>query len=212
MPIRLGRVLASSGRTVDSNRRILDWAFVELRDPKANEHMGLNLLPDLAPALQPSRYVKTEVEFISSAVTTIGTIKPGEWYFKNGRTSQITAGVCNGVTAHCQWADSDKPRYDIAGDEVKSPTGAETKELVVLNKTRHVSAVHQANFCLPGDSGSWVINAQGALCGLLFAEATGWCGPSDDGSVCITAGIVSCMSTVSESVRAKTKGGSLSFG
>lgn len=211
MPTRLGRVLTSSGCAVDEHRRVLDWAFVELQDPKAKEHMQPNFLPSLALNLLPSRFIDGADDRIRLIrhVTSIAIMKPGEWYMKNGRTSQVTAGVCNGTAAYLQWPESEKPRYNLNGEEVESPKGAETKELIILSKARKAVVTQQASFCLSGDSGSWVINAQGHLCGLLFGEVTGWCGPSNEGSVYVNAGIVSCMSTISDSVCVKTKGGNL---
>ncbi|WEW60053.1 hypothetical protein PRK78_005537 [Emydomyces testavorans] len=196
MPCTLGNVLVPSGR----------WAFVELTGPLATQVFRLNIIPNI-PSGIIENYIEGARVFAQSGqpVSGFGRIEKGQWYFKVGRTTDITYGVCNGVAADCCWPDSDQERYDSIGKGVAPPPRNETKELVIISKKLNTPSHTQESFCRPGDSGSWVIDANGKLCGLLFGEMRGWCGPGDDtGAVYVGSGLVTCMSVVSESVKQKT--------
>lgn len=125
MPRYLGKVLVSSGRTVDETR-ILDWAFVEVASgsPQVDQLLfGHNILPEIPGSLKPAKYVPgTDYSGAGLPVPGFGEIEPGEWYFKCGRTTSITTGLCNGTDAYCNWPDdADRCRYDVNGEEVSSP-------------------------------------------------------------------------------------------
>lgn len=127
-----------------------------------------------------------------------GAITPGEWYFKCGRTTDITAGLCNSVEAYCNWSEDE--------DQNMPPQHGSyyTEEFVILSKknetgvTGHASS--QGTFCSPGDSGSFIINKSGEFRGLLYGEVTGLCGPSNTDPITrrlyVCAGLVSCMTRV----------------
>ncbi|KAL2014209.1 hypothetical protein VTN00DRAFT_1734 [Thermoascus crustaceus] len=130
-------------------------------------------------------------------------ISPGAWYLKCGRTTEVTAGVCNSVKAYCRW------NVDDAGHK------GFTEEFVILGKTNlgfsvpingHGPHWQQTSFCASGDEGSLVINRRRRVCVLLHGEVVSWCGPGGwlTGGICIGMGLVSCMSKVIESIEEKT--------
>lgn len=87
-----------------------------------------------------------------------------------------------------------------------------TEEFVILSKRKTGVAVNharQATFCSsPGDSGSFIINRLGEVCGLLYGEVPGLCGPDNadprTGRLHVGAGLVSCMTHVLPSLEEKT--------
>lgn len=125
------------------------------------------------------------------------------WYLKCGRTSNVTVGICNGVEQYCNWTDADRLRY-VNGNEITTSKGY-TEEFVIMSKKQGIAAYTQSSFCRPGDSGSFVIDKKGHICGLLYGQVTGWCGQADPdtGSIYIGAGLVSCMSKVQASIQHK---------
>ncbi|KAL2002739.1 hypothetical protein VTN02DRAFT_6069 [Thermoascus thermophilus] len=206
MPIQLGRVLISSGKSVDG-KNILDWAFVELSEPQGERFFRANPMPQVDLGQFPRVYQGEEATTYNRAgrdVCGFGEMRPGEWYLKCGRSSNVTVGICNGVEQYCNWTDADRLRYDVNGNEITISKGY-TEEYVIVSKRQGLAAHMQSSFCKPGDSGSFVIDRKGNICGLLYGQVTGWCGPadSDPGSLYIGAGLVSCMSKVQASMLQK---------
>ncbi|KKA20892.1 hypothetical protein T310_5081 [Rasamsonia emersonii CBS 393.64] len=114
MPVNLGKVLVSSGKSLVTNR-IIDWAFIEATSDKV------------------------------------------------GRATDLTAGICNGTLAFCNWGKSDR-----------------TEEYVIVDKSTEQPGHTQSSFCAAGDSGSFIIDRHGKICGLLYGEMSGLCGPPGD--------------------------------
>lgn len=100
---------------------------------------------------------------------------PGEWYFKCGRTTDITAGICNGVEVNCPYKGKEGPQC--------------TEEYAIMGKKQKGKREEDVAFCEAGDSGAYVFNARGELCGLLYGSfSAGY----EEGQ-CVDAGLVSCM-------------------
>ena len=56
--------------------------------------------------------------------------------------------------------------------------GGTTDEYISLTRRRGaMEEMVQRDFGLPGDSGSFLINRQGRVCGLYYANSTNWVGP-----------------------------------
>ncbi|PGH14669.1 hypothetical protein AJ80_05850 [Polytolypa hystricis UAMH7299] len=161
-----GSVLVSSGRTLD-DERISNWAFVEISASKREQIHVPNILPTLPPNVLPHDDDDGNNVYLSAgdAASSFGAIMPDEWYFKCGRTTDITAGTCNGVELHVNWSDTDRCRYDLDRNEPKVRL-RHTKELVIVGHKLH-SAGYQTPFCEAGDSSSMIINQSGQICGLI---------------------------------------------
>lgn len=204
MPIFLGKTLLASGKAVGNKRKIMDWAFVTcsgMTRPINNVSHNLfdpavgNKLPTSAAmremGLSPENY------FYSNTMPYLppsngqppkepGKIKPDRWYFKHGRTTGITAGICNGIESYIFMGDT---RYAhnrqgdieriINPDPNAKPEDLEySEEWIIINAhSSNRSFTNQQTFCDRGDSGSFIWDAQGRLCGLLFGDVHGWCGP-----------------------------------
>ena len=217
MPRRLGQLLCASGRAVTDTNQILDWAFVEIpREIQAKFNVGHgNLLPQgNAPGLlgnHPKEY-GCSAEYISGLknfpIQGFSKVEKGEWYYKVGRASGITTGICNGTETHFNLNGAPvHVLHDKAGTVqrmVKMDKNT-VNELVVLNsKSAHHMAFRQNSFCRAGDSGSLLIDAKGYIAGLIFGSLTGQCGPIDDGGRYVEAGLVSDINTVKASIAART--------
>ncbi|KAL2222884.1 hypothetical protein M432DRAFT_644244 [Thermoascus aurantiacus ATCC 26904] len=239
MPRELGEVLvSSSGKSVDG-KHILDWAFVELsscgQQRDGDQIFRPNILPRVPESQHPHVHTRDQWQYYIGAgfpARGFRQIITGARYFKCGRTTEITAGVCNGVEAyvHCRWSDSDSNaeadclRYN--DDDLHNRNKVTTKrlssessnhchhytsEFIILSKKQKTwidgtPYSQQTSFCAPGDSGSLIIHQDGSICGLLYGEVTGWCGPGDDdtGNLYVGAGVVSCMSKVMASIEQST--------
>ncbi|KAK2743024.1 hypothetical protein FQN57_004980 [Myotisia sp. PD_48] len=117
MPQKLGRVLVSSGKSVDDGR-VLDWAFVEISGTQLDQIRRRNELPSQTPSQSASMGLDSDT-VQASEVTGFGKIVYEGRYFKQGRTTKVTAGICNGIEAYCNWPDANRCRYDVNGAEVK---------------------------------------------------------------------------------------------
>ncbi|MCJ1403246.1 hypothetical protein MMC11_006469 [Xylographa trunciseda] len=138
-------------------------------------------------------------------VKRFGSIELGKWYFKIGRTSGITAGLCHGIQTDIREGQGYR---NLQSDHPYAMGRKCTRELIVLSYDadfdRYVDdleRVRQSNFSEPGDSGSFIIDGDGDVCGLLYGEHTGLCGRRDD---CV-AGLVTSMDEVRASIAFKTR-------
>ena len=163
-----------------------------------------NRMPFVAPNQRPSEYnCGTLTVGEGLLLNKFGKLELGEWYLRAGRTS-THAGVCNGVVACCNWDGDDKNRYDRKGDLVRIGKGT-TEEYLLLNKRRGAAnETVQCEFGLPGDSGSWLINKQGKVCGLYYANSTNWVGPDGVEVWHCNGGLVMSMPDVCRGVEWKT--------
>lgn len=203
MPLSLGRVALSSGKLV-LDKRIHDWAFVELSSTTFATIYGPNIMPEVPVNERPSKYgKKLDLNAVARTLTRFGQLKPGEYYLKKGRTTGVTGGKCNGVLACCSWEGRGKIRYDIKGREVQM-SDAVTEEHVVVSKKTFQSVHIQSEYSSPGDSGAFLIDASGNVCGLLYGSVTGLCGPEGGRDYYAGAGLAMCMSDVVSSVGLRT--------
>ena len=174
MPRSLGKVLYASGRVVMKKQRMLDWAFIEIPEcvrQKIDFQHG-NLVPNRNVAglfrNGPSQYkcrgpYLAEQEF---QLRGFNKAKKDHWYFKIGRTTGITTGVCNGVLFTFR----------------RCALHPWVRELVIVNaKSSHEEndRHEQQTFCREGDCGTLLVDRNGYVAGLLWGEMVGWCGPFD---------------------------------
>lgn len=89
-------------------------------------------------------------------------IEKGSWYFKIGRTTGITTGICQVIEVDV--GRQVQVRYDRSGKKVILDK-CTTRELVIMSLT--------GMFSEPGDSSSFVFNNLGDVAGLLYGELTG---------------------------------------
>ncbi|KAL8827200.1 MAG: hypothetical protein Q9191_003334 [Dirinaria sp. TL-2023a] len=95
MPRLYGRTILASGRALTSGLKTLDYAFVETSE------IGDTRLPDqttfdIARA-DPTRLGFSQALTLPPKYSQFSNIRPGQWYFKVGRTTGLTSGICNGV-------------------------------------------------------------------------------------------------------------------
>ena len=178
MPRVLGRVFCSSGAAIWEGR-INDWAFILLSDD-SSQHFEPNRMPFIPISQNPSAYKCGRLSVPEGTVLdSFGTIKPGEWYFRLGRSS-AHAGVSNGVAATCNWDGEDRNSSDEKGNLVLISRGV-TKENIILNRrTANGGKVIQGDFGLRGDSGSLLVDKDGKICGLCYGKATSLVGPNGE--------------------------------
>ena len=239
MPRELGEVLvSSSGKSVDG-KHIIDWAFVELsscgQQRDGDQIFRPNILPRVPESQHPHVHTRDEWQYYIGAgfpARGFRQIIPGARYFKCGRTTEITAGVCNGVEAYVTVAGVipilmlRQTAFDIMmmafttenkvttkrlSSESSNHCHHYTSEFIILSKKQKTwidgtPYWQQTSFCAPGDSGSLIIHQDGSICGLLYGEVTGWWGPGDDdpGNLYVGAGVVSYMSKVMASIEQST--------
>lgn len=136
----LGRVLLSSG-LADSERHILDWAFVELEGP-AERYFKKNEL-SIRGMGKVHRALFRKGEDQQLAVSGLGEMEPDQVYLKYGRNTGVTAGVCNGTMGHVA--------HNTRADFIISKSGDRA-------------------FSDLGDSGALIINPEGKVCGILYGQ------------------------------------------
>ncbi|KAJ6140448.1 hypothetical protein N7470_010453 [Penicillium chermesinum] len=167
MPIVLGQVLVTSGASI-LGKRLMDWAFIELSDEAQKLYFGPNSTFEVPRNQQPSAYWKDLPNIalpVGSTVTDFGNLTKLGYCAKIGRTTEITAGICNGVEAVCRWKGH--IRYDHNGQEMILSDNS-TEEYIILPK--YFSK--ESTFAEDGDSGSFILNELGEVTGLLFGGAS----------------------------------------
>ncbi|KAK2802209.1 hypothetical protein FQN51_004891 [Onygenales sp. PD_10] len=196
LPEVFGEVLVSSGKTIEDNH-ISDWAFVKILRGK-DQIFCSNIIPPAPDWQTPKDYdlAPEELLRVGKPVAEFGTIVPGKWYYKCGRTTEITAGICNGVESSAKWRGAYTTRYDANGVKIEDDD-SHTEEFVIISMRQGVQK-YQFPFCEVGDSGSAILDSYGKLCGLLFGEITQW-------DQYTQVGLVSCMSHVNTSIERKTR-------
>ena len=217
MPLPLGNVLLSSGRALGPSSEILDWAFVEITDNENWQSIkNMNALPVAnqfcsVTAQLPSAYgaesLIYENEDPQMPIQGFGALVKGQWYFKVGRSTGITSGICNGVEQEINLS-AVRTRYDGRGRPVGTVHVAHSREFVIINAplTRPTT---QKEMCMPGDSGSLVIDVDGNCAGILFGMTHGKVGQfSCEDSDAISyahAGLVTDIRSVRASIKHKTR-------
>ena len=204
LPVTLGKIMASSGYLVSANNKKLGWGVVQYIKESNTSSFSCGHVNRLPPrqALWPIKKTPQDYGFDSryKAGNTIAemfnVMEKGEWYMKVGRSTNITAGVCNGTVADV--VRTSTPHYDEKGKELKMAQTT-VKEYVVLSYD--VRSKVQDTFCLRGDSGSFVINDRGHVSGLLHGDLAGYCGPPNYNC---NAGLVACMLDIRPSIEERT--------
>ncbi|RDW81481.1 uncharacterized protein DSM5745_05038 [Aspergillus mulundensis] len=185
MPMKLGRTLVSSGLTIAENK-VADWALIEL-DPEVfagSPANFINLFPRVSsenrPYDAPDNDAPQQVTREAGAtVDEIGPLLKDKWYCKFGRTTEVTGGICNGVSTYCKWPQERRQRFSKDGARHESITDGITEEWVITKENVGPRGRIQGVFSLDGDSGSGIIDREGRICGLLYGGAAGLCGHSD---------------------------------
>ncbi|EAW19981.1 uncharacterized protein NFIA_096010 [Aspergillus fischeri NRRL 181] len=205
MPHLMGRVTATSGKAT-LGKRISDWAFVEMNDAAIEKFFRPNRMFPVRDDQQPGRYKAgpAGVYLAPSAgepLTDFGPLVKGDVYFKMGRTTGVTTGVCHGTLAICRWKDC--IRYDHIGNK-NDLSVTTTEEYIIMSRRLNTTEHTQASFVEDGDSGSLVVDTDGKVCGLVYSGFSGKSGPSDDEHFYVTAGLVTPIAEVAQSVKLRT--------
>ncbi|MCJ1265692.1 hypothetical protein MMC22_005572 [Lobaria immixta] len=205
MPRTIGRVLISSGQAFNAAQRIVDWAFVEMPATQAGMsiqmHRPGNYAKDLVP-YAPGNPLRSLQEF--------SELEKGQWYFKVGRTTAITAGLCHGTkmilrTLGTGYLTGVRTKYDNTGKRSRLAKPVEfVEEYIILNSRLGMGVEKQQDFCQAGDAGALVIDSRGFVAGLMYANYSSQTGPLNDEGWYVAAGLAMTMPDVQESIGLKT--------
>lgn len=198
MPTKIGEVAFASGMGV-SGATLLDWAFVEITEPEARKFFRCDQVPQVPVRMRPYIDASKQVHFSfqEEPLNGIGVMEKGEYYVMVGRTSGTQVGICNGTQASCHWRKN-QIRYDEFGEAVD--TARVTQEYVIINEVLKGNKTFQDPFCYPGDSGAFMINTKGEVCGLLYGYLDSYVSLSDY----IYSGLATCMGSIKLSIQALT--------
>ena len=204
VPRLMGKVATVSGQSI-LGRRIMDWAFVELPDEAAKEYFKPNKMFHAPPGNMPHL---SDISFgvpitEGKLLNQVGQLEKDQFYLKLGRSTGVTAGICNGALACCNWQGRDRARLQHDGQQVALSPGL-TEEFVIINKKVGQSNSQQMPFAESGDSGSLVINIDGQVCGLLYGAISGFYGPPGQGKYYSNAGLAMDFTELSNSIKLRT--------
>ncbi|KAI4270464.1 MAG: hypothetical protein L6R38_007121 [Xanthoria sp. 2 TBL-2021] len=162
-----------------------------------------NYLDTAEDGLPPPRYNPGDPP---RAFTTFGPLKKGQWYFKKGRTTGTTAGVCHGTEVLVSiWAKEKRTvEYEDGSTSFAYVYRGSDKsfEAIIINYNKNGS---QTSFCGDGDSGALVFDAYGNCCGLLFAGYSNQLSPlSEFQHEVVNAGLVMPMDRVRRWIERKS--------
>lgn len=138
----IGNVIATSGHRLNENSRRMDWAIIQVSGRMTeNKPPPAAHLTDLGyPRFGPAGYRVTSDSIIQQTCE----IRPGSWVVKNGKSTGVTSGRVSRLTRLVQWENQQ-----------------ESEEVDVVGLTK--------DFAQAGDSGSFVVDEDGNLVGLLIA-------------------------------------------
>lgn len=180
MPIAVGSVLFATGQALSPDGRILDTAFVQI--PEGEPYFSLfqaanNLPADDSRGLYkrlPEDYGLSEYYARPKSVTGVGQLHKGQWYFKIGRSTDITAGICHGTEAYVQ-LKSKRSHYDTSWVKGDYEDPKYTEEYVILSGALGKKGQETTPFCKAGDSGALIIDGVGQVVAQLFGYVHGYC-------------------------------------
>lgn len=205
MPIDIGRVHFSTGHGLNSRKRVLDFALVSINDAQMTTHQNVHANNDTYKSVAMRAFqnlqldndlvAQFEKKVLGLSVAGLGHIEKGKWYFKSGRTTGITAGICHGTESYVNLAGYRTP-YSADGQAGDFKHHEYSQELVIATPTKsqvrgleldvnptggHESEAWvfnvQADFADLGDSGALLVNMENEACGLLFGTIQGSVGP-----------------------------------
>ncbi|MCJ1250828.1 hypothetical protein MMC30_008056 [Trapelia coarctata] len=140
-----GKVTSGSGLRKDDDDFALDWALIQPRP----ERVTSNLIPEVedfhGTGWTPDGKIVTITDVSCLTVTD-----PNHRVFKKGRTTGMTWGLVNAIKTDIHVQGDPEDVIYTAWDIVPPPRGSK-------------------NFSESGDSGSWVLDKDGSLCGMLCA-------------------------------------------
>ncbi|PGH16801.1 hypothetical protein AJ79_01445 [Helicocarpus griseus UAMH5409] len=149
----------------------MDWAVVELTRDTAQHFFGVNKTSAIPSQHSPTNYGH-QIAPENMAMDDFGRLEKEGYYYKVGRASGVTAGVCHGGLACCNWRGRDSELYDHAGRPITLSKDY-TEEFVIMSKTKRRAEYEQHSFSDGGDSGSILIDLEGKVCGLLYGSLSG---------------------------------------
>lgn len=198
IPKKIGDVIATSGKAV-LGKRLMDWALIRL-DEETEQYFSTNKMFSIP-------WIQYQVDYGVVAhsmqpgfpITEFGSLKEGNWYTKLGRTTSVTTGVCNGALACCNW----KEWYKIQNDySVQGIDSTDITEFVVVSSIRKGEALReQTCFADDGDSGSFALDHEACVCGLLYGGMPSF---FDRNRYFANAGLVMNMPDLTESMKLET--------
>ena len=215
-PKTLGKVLVSSGRAMSAKLEVLDWAFIEINNTDWAKIKNMNTLPvatnfrfsgaRLAHELgsDERNYTNQDPEF---QIQGFKDVIPGAWYFKVGRTSEITSGICNGIEMYVNIKHT-RQVYDNHGSPVKFTEKLYSQDHVILSGSfdPEDASVQQTSFSMSGDSGSLIIDSRGNCAGILWGSLSGACNNLNRWNRdYVNVGTITTSSSLIDSMRTKAK-------
>ncbi|ODM19633.1 hypothetical protein SI65_04618 [Aspergillus cristatus] len=129
-------------------------------------------------------------------IARFDSLRKGSSYTKLGRTTDVTSGLCNGSLAYSNWKEKSTIQYDYRGQSVDTTNILE--EFVVVSKK---TSGKQATFSEDGDSGAFVLDHEGHVCGLLYGGVSDF---YDRDEYFVNAGLVMNMPELINSMKLKT--------
>ena len=215
----VGDVLLSSGGRLNSERQILDWAFVEITENLVWSCVpGMNVLPtymafrsitarhDLG---QPAADMYSNMD-LQLALEEYTEVIQGNWYFKIGSTTGLTSGIFNGVqlTVNMTHGTCDNAR------SFKSPHHRTSSAYIILNGSLMRDDEGQQDSCQRGDSGSLLVNSSGHCAGVAYGTVQNYTSPLNmswsNGSH-VGIGMVTSMGPILKSVHIQANIGKFLF-
>lgn len=132
LPSLIGQVIVSSGRYTtekDGLAHIIDWAFVELGE-SSPPLVRQNKLPPKDTILDPKVWDLPDIFMVPKMATGLGKLEGGKFYYKVGRTTGLTYGICHGTQAY---VTGEHIRYTEKGNALRvRDKGQATMEWILV--------------------------------------------------------------------------------
>ncbi|KAL6716723.1 hypothetical protein ACLMJK_006291 [Lecanora helva] len=180
LPHPMGKPLFSTGRALSPSNQILDIAFVSL--PEADLSMRSKwetcMSDNILPGRNDPRFFRKlpqdfGVDRMSYAnpprILDTGPLILGGWYFKIGRTTDLTAGICHGTEAYINIDKEKRTKYDANWIRGTHETHGYSKENITLSAyiSQGTVSMSTERFSDAGNSGSFIIDHLGRVCAQL---------------------------------------------
>lgn len=141
----------------------------------------------------------------------------GDSYFKTGRTTDITVGICNGTEVHTNLSYTRQINDEHGRHRSIIVRKSAMDYMVIGNRLKQgvtwrdcfeshpeLGGVRpQWSFCPSGDDGALLIDGKGCCAGILHRSVQGYATPLSGNDDYVRAGLVTTMGTIRKSIASK---------
>lgn len=156
----IGKVLLSLGETFNIDRHIIDWEIVEMPSSPENRNFWSSQVKNQLPYEAAAGIYKHLAMDYKSSISSytpgnpektfqeFSKLRMGQWYFKVGQTTAITAGFCHGTKVILRTSGTEeltiaRTQYEKTGKSHRLSEPVEFVEEYIILNVKSGQGVHE---------------------------------------------------------------------